>query len=140
MVKQVTIGYCCQWLLCILGWLLQATRGNHVCLQQVCGQKPKSQIDSTYKVKNLHIHGEEKLGYYLTDYHQKEFTSQNLVTIFGSSCLQCNKGKSVHVYLQSCSCGLVNYIIQICHKIHQICCHLLVYLSLLSFIVVITFL
>ena len=41
--------------ICILGLLLQATRGNHACSPQVGGQKWKPQIDGTYKVKNLHI-------------------------------------------------------------------------------------
>ena len=60
MVKQVTICNYCKWLLCILGWLLQATRGNHVYLPQAGGQKWKPQIDGTCKVKNLHILGEKK--------------------------------------------------------------------------------
>ena len=46
-------------LLYILGWLLQATRGNHICLPKVGGQKRKPQIDGTYNVNNLHIKGEE---------------------------------------------------------------------------------
>ena len=36
-------------------YAFEATRGNHVCLPQVSGQKRKPQIDGTYKVKNLHI-------------------------------------------------------------------------------------
>ena len=35
--------------------LLQATRGNHVCLPQVGAQKQKPQFDGTYNGMNLHI-------------------------------------------------------------------------------------
>ena len=82
MVKQVTICHCCKGLLCILGWLLQATRGNHVYLPQVGGQKQKPQIDGTYKVKNLHILGEENRRYFSLHYHYLQFISQQLVTTF----------------------------------------------------------
>ena len=45
----------------MLGWLLQATRCNHVYLPQVGGQKRKPQIDGTYKVKNLHKYRVKKM-------------------------------------------------------------------------------
>ena len=103
-------NYCCQGLvlLCILGWLLQATRGNHVCLPQVGGQKRKPQIDSTYKVKNLHIQGEENLSYYLRHYNQTVFTFQ-LVLVTDNF--------NLHVY------GVSNAIqfMCICNHLHVIC-------------------
>ena len=137
-------NYQCWWLvlLCILGWLLQATRGTYVCLPQVGGQKRKPQIDGTYKVKNLHIQGEENLSYYLTHYHQIEFTTQHIL-ITGHF--------NLHVY----GVANENQFLCICNHLHvdlspisfrfvtiymQICCHLHVYLSLVSFRVVMIFL
>ena len=130
MVKQVTIGYCCQWLLCILGWLLQATRGDQACMFTP-SEWPK--IYGTNKVSNLHIQGEENLSYFVTHYHQLEFTSQQVVIFVG-----------LYVY------GLVNEskFMCICNHLHEdlsllsfrfvtifmwICCHLHVCLSLVSF-------
>ena len=43
---KVTTGYRCEWLLCILGWLLQDTdiRGYHVFLPPLVFQKRKPKI------------------------------------------------------------------------------------------------
>ena len=138
-------NYCCQWLviLCILGWLLQATRGNHVCLPQVSGQKPKLQIDNIYKVRNLHIQGEENLSHYLMHYHQKEFSSQHvLVTgnfnlhFYGVAnenkfifiCIHLHMDLShisdlicqnIHVDLLSSLCVFVTSVIQSCPHVHM---------------------
>ena len=67
---QVTTCYCCNWLLYILGWLLQdiAVKGYHVFYTQVVFQKRKPQIDGSF-LSLMHIYGQEKsfngkLGYY----------------------------------------------------------------------------
>ena len=109
-IKQVTVGYCCQQLLCILG--------NHVYLQQVGGLKRKPQIYGTYKVRHLCIQGVENGSYFSPHYHQLYFISQPLVSIFLSTRLWSCKLKFVHVYLQLSSLGLVTYVIQVCHNIH----------------------
>ena len=79
-VKQVILGYCCQWLLCIQGWLIQGKRSYHVCLPQVVGHKRKPQFDGKHKVRNLHIQGGENLSHFQTYDHCIQFTSQQLVT------------------------------------------------------------
>ena len=119
-----------------------STRGNHVCLPLVGGQKRKPQIDGTYKVKNLHIQGEDNLSYYLTHYHQIEITSQHILI---------TDHFNLHVY----GVANTNQFLCICNQLHldlspisirfvtmymQICCHLHVYLSLVSLKVVMIFL
>ena len=50
MENQVTSGYCCEWLQCILGLLLKATAviGYYVFFPQVVYQKMKAQIDGWF--------------------------------------------------------------------------------------------
>ena len=67
---QVFTCYCCEWLLCILGWLLQAiaVKSYHVFLPQVGFQKRKPQIDGSF-LNLIHMYGQENssneiLGYY----------------------------------------------------------------------------
>ena len=60
MENQVTTGYCCEWLLCDLGGLLQATavRGNHIFLSHLVCQKWKLQIyDCLLSVRNNPFNG-----------------------------------------------------------------------------------
>ena len=47
---KVTTGYNCEWLLCILGWVLQDTdlRRYHVLLPPLVFQKRKPQIDGLF--------------------------------------------------------------------------------------------
>ena len=93
MVKQVTICYCCEW-------FLQATRGNHLCLPQVGGQKRKPLIDGTYKVRKLHIYGK----YFLTHYHlQMKVSSCVFAIIFMWICHLC------HSVMSQNSCGFAVY-------------------------------
>ena len=96
---------------------LVTKRGNHVCLPQVGGQKRKPQIDGTYR-SGICIYRVKKILAIFDALSLDRVYSQHLVTIFWSTCLWSSKWKSVHVYLQSSSCGFVTYIIQICHNIH----------------------
>ena len=50
MENQVTSGYCCEWLQCMLGLLLKATaiRGYYVFFPQLVWQKRKPQIDGWF--------------------------------------------------------------------------------------------
>ena len=61
MEDQVTTCCCCEWLLCLLGWCLQASavKGYHIFLLQVVCQKRKPQIDGWF-LSLLHIYGQEK--------------------------------------------------------------------------------
>ena len=140
-VKEVILGYCCQWLLCIQGWLIQGTISYNVCLPQVVGHKRKPQIDGTYKVRNMHIQGRENLSHF----RQLIITSSLLLNnwllywmgfavIFMWFCKQCHSDLSQYSYgfailfvwiLLLVSFRFITIFIWICEKIHmnimQIC-------------------
>ena len=73
------------------------------CMLTTSGwSKAEATNRGTYENRNLHIQVEENGSHFSTHDHQLEFTCQQLVTIFGSTCL----------------CGFVTSVIQICHNMN----------------------